>query len=296
MTGNDVQRERQILVHARLRDVWRVVSDPERLDEWSGEYRRRHGRSRSRRPDGVFTCSTRPCMVWETSGGTWQRGLPVRWTLSLEDGGNGRTRLTESFEWATAPSLPTRLLRWRKADRECDLADSLCADLQRLKIIIEAPGMASEHADDLLTLLNVYTTQFGNYTTLLWQVPALGLTAQAFLLTIALGYQISDAARITASVLSYLIAIACSSLMHNQRGRALNQAELARRTSAKLALKDFLGGSFNLDDAVPRGTSAQQVWDVDHAIYKAWIICMCLFMVADTVIVVSVAAGWHLVS
>jgi hypothetical protein len=44
------------------------------------------------------------------------------------------------------------------------------------------PKLAPETPDQLISLLSVYAGQYASYTTLLWQVPALSLTAQAFLL------------------------------------------------------------------------------------------------------------------
>ena len=133
---------------------------------------------------------------------------------------------------------------------------------------------------------SIYAGQFGSYTTLLWQVPALSLTAQSFLLTIALMKESSNWARIVACSLSMLIALASVALMHNQRGRAINHAELLRRLSEKLRLNDLLEGNMELDDAVPKKTNAQSVWAVDHLIYHGWKWCMILFAVADVLIVV----------
>ena len=138
--------------------------------------------------------------------------------------------------------------------------------------------------DSLVSLLSVYAGQFGSYTTLLWQVPALGLTAQSFLLTIALMKDTSGQARIVACALSTVIAVASVSLMHNQRGRAINHAELLRRLSAKLGLGGFLHGSVELEDAAPKQTNAQNVWAVDHLIYHGWMACMGLFAIADILI------------
>lgn len=71
---------------------------------------------------------------------------------------------------------------------------------------------------DMVTLLSVYAGRFGSYTTLLWQVPALGLTAQAFLMTIVLGTgsATSRGAQLIASALSIIVAYASIQLMHNQ--------------------------------------------------------------------------------
>ena len=50
----------------------------------------------------------------------------------------------------------------------------------------DEPKLVLDTPDQLTSLLGVYASRYASYTTLLWQVPALSLTAQAFLLTIAL--------------------------------------------------------------------------------------------------------------
>jgi len=146
--------------------------------------------------------------------------------------------------------------------------------------------------DNLLALLNVYTTQFSSYTTLLWQVPALGLAAQAFLMTIVLGSlsMSSDGSKYAAASLSIVIAAASMWLMHTQRARAINQSELAERISQKLALKDLLG-EFTLKAAIPKVANGENVWVVNHRTYGAWIVCMALFIVVDATVIISIAAG-----
>jgi hypothetical protein len=149
-------------------------------------------------------------------------------------------------------------------------------------------------AGDMVALLNVYTTQFGSFTTLLWQVPALGLTAQAFLMTIVLGAassSIGDGARYAAAGLSIIIALAAMDLMHDQRARAINHAELAKRISYRLSLTNkVLGESFGLDDAVPKqDTDAQNVWTTNHVIYAGWQICMALFAIVDVLVIISIS-------
>ena len=85
-----------------------------------------------------------------------------------------------------------------------------------------------------------------------------------------------------------IIAVASVLLMHNQRGRAVNHAELLRRLSEKLELSKFLHNRLELDDATPRTTTAQNVWAVDHLIYHGWIWCMYLFVAADILIILAV--------
>lgn len=153
-------------------------------------------------------------------------------------------------------------------------------------------GAADLGAADLIGLLSVYSTQFGSYTTLLWQVPALSLTAQSFLMTVALGSGSSSFARLISAVLSAFIAFASSRLMHDQRGHAINDGELARRLSETLALGSLLG-NFIASDGKPRQANAEKVWSaIDKRIYGVWIVCMLLFAVVDALVVIS--AVWHL--
>jgi hypothetical protein len=134
------------------------------------------------------------------------------------------------------------------------------------------------------TLLGVYSAQYGSYTTLLWQVPALSLTAQAFLLTIALGPN-NKWSKIIASVLSIVIALASTRLMHDQRGHAINHGELALRVSRTLGLaKQF--GDLNVDDAKPTRANAETLWvGWDRRIYTAWKIALYLFLAADLAVI-----------
>jgi len=127
------------------------------------------------------------------------------------------------------------------------------------------------------------------------QVPALGLTAQAFLMTIVLGTAsppISVGARYAPCALSIIVAIAAVRLMHDQRARAINLAELAKRISYRLSLTNVLGGSFGLGDAVPgQGADAQNVWATNRIIYGIWQVCMYLFAIADAVVIFSLLKG-----
>ncbi len=140
----------------------------------------------------------------------------------------------------------------------------------------------------LASLLTAYTTQFGQYTTLLWQVPALSLTAQSFLLTLALTHGNGNIAKWVASPLSILIALASWRLMHDQRGHAMNHGELASRVSKELGLAQRFG-TIDVDDAKPNGTDAETVWvGWDHGIYGAWQWATLSFLVADGVVLLSI--------
>jgi hypothetical protein len=154
--------------------------------------------------------------------------------------------------------------------------------------------------DQVVALLGIYAGQISSYTTLLWQVPALSLTAQSFLLTIALSSGNGTAARITAAALSVVISGASYALMHDQRGHAINHGELAMRLSAKLELSRLITTGLQVEDGVPKVTDADTVWTWHHEqagrpvslraglMYAVWKGCMFLFLLVDVGIIFSV--------
>jgi hypothetical protein len=166
------------------------------------------------------------------------------------------------------------------------------------------PELEPFTGDQLINLLNIYATQVGSYTTLLWQVPALSLTAQSFLLTIALTAHNGEIAKVTAAGLSMVISLASYALMHDQRGHAINYGELAMRLSNKLPLGRLIETSLvGVDDGVPKGTDAYQLWTWHREgegplerrvtpragrMYAVWKGCMILFFLVDAGIIFSV--------
>ncbi|MFZ0226466.1 MAG: hypothetical protein WAL41_05875, partial [Mycobacterium sp.] len=301
--------------------VLRFAKQPALLAEWNNEYIE-CGAAETQGEEVIFRCKTR-------------RGDAATWTLAVSERVHGPithvaatieedtgvtleviervhgsiTHVAATIEEDTSVRYPLRWLRTERQRRK-----RLEQSLARLKGFAEADAPDDAAPDDAaarrgghgrkpgdlqpgdkVALLNVYTGQFASYTTLLWQVPALGLTAQAFLMTIVLGGgspSVSPAARFTASVLSIVIALASTRLMHDQRARAINHAELAKRLSYRLSLTNLVGSSFSLDDAVPdKGTDTQNVWAVNHWIYHIWAGCMYLFGVADLVVIYALLAG-----
>jgi hypothetical protein len=68
-------------------------------------------------------------------------------------------------------------------------------------------------ASDPATVYNVVAAQMQQHDLLMWQVPVLSLTAQAFLFTIILGGESSRTARILASTLAVISSILSMQLM-----------------------------------------------------------------------------------
>jgi hypothetical protein len=285
--------EGEITVTAPRGYALTVAKDADLLANWSGGFYGSHLSECDEHEPGQ--CFSIDC--------TDSRKNPIHWHLAYvippsKNVTQEKTKITASVTRVYVGSGLMDWLYWKWLRRQPgDVA--VQSSLDRLKALAEAPSQAAMKANgkgfetaDLLTLLNVYTTQFGSYTTLLWQVPALGLTAQAFLLMIALTTDSSRGAKYVSAVISIIIALASAALMHDQRGRAINQAELAKRLSYRLSLREFLGGSFRVDDAVPKTVNARAVWAVNHTMYVVWRSCMLLFAVADLAIILS--TGFHL--
>ena len=109
-------------------------------------------------------------------------------------------------------------------------------------------------------MLAVYAGQFGSYTTLLWQVPALSLTAQAFLFTIALAKNVDPGARVVTGILSVVTSLMSIYLMLSHRIHAERQGrvamDLALQLGAQRGPEKYHRGAAGVWAAVNRGSFA----------------------------------------
>jgi hypothetical protein len=162
----------------------------------------------------------------------------------------------------------------------------------------DEPRLPPQTPDQLISLLGVYASQYASYTTLLWQVPALSLTAQAFLLTLALGHGNGTSAKIIGAALSAAISAASYALMNDQRGHANYYGELAKRVSVCLDLRRYLGGALIISNADVDENNAEAVWiwrghgelatPRAGRMYTVWKGCMLVFLFVDIGIIASV--------
>lgn len=165
------------------------------------------------------------------------------------------------------------------------------------------PGLEPFTRDQVIALLDVYAGQVGSYTTLLWQVPALSLTAQSFLLTIALTNGNGTIAKLISAVVSAVVAGSSYALMHDQRGHAVNHGELPMRLSRRLGLGRLIATDLDVHDGVPRHTDANYLWTWHREaqgqlalrvtpraghMYAVWKGCVLLFLFVDIGIICSV--------
>ena len=140
---------------------------------------------------------------------------------------------------------------------------------------VDRPATATEDGSRALTpdaraaLLAVYAGQFGSYTTLLWQVPALSLTAQAFLFTIALAKDVDPEARVVTGILSVVASLMSIYLMFSHRVHAERQGRVAEDLALQL-------GAQRGPERYHRGAAG--VWaGVNRGSFALWILGLGLF-------------------
>jgi hypothetical protein len=122
---------------------------------------------------------------------------------------------------------------------------------------------------------------------LLWQVPILSLTAQAFLFTIALGAGSSPVARTMAAVLSIIVTGLSVTLMARHRQAELADAawleEYEKRLTEDLRVHGF---SFvRMRDSVPIAAKRRAYVPLIPG-YMTWTIGLLLFAVAALLVIV----------
>ena len=123
--------------------------------------------------------------------------------------------------------------------------------------------------DTQAALLTVYASQFGSYITLLWQVPALSLTAQAFLFTIALAKDVAPAARAVTGILSVVTSLMSMYLMFSHRIHAERQGQVAMDLAKQLGAQQ---------DPKVDHAGAVGVWaGINRGSFALWILGLGLF-------------------
>jgi hypothetical protein len=103
------------------------------------------------------------------------------------------------------------------------------------------PVVAPATDDGFRVVYDVLVSRRAGYDSLMWQTPSLGLTAQAFLMTIALGPATSEAARLIASSLAFIISVLAMQLMAKHRYHERIDASLIRDLETRYGLDQVMG-------------------------------------------------------
>lgn len=127
------------------------------------------------------------------------------------------------------------------------------------------------------------------FDTMMWQVPALGLAAQAFLLTIAFGSSSSNAARYISGALAMIVALVAIQTMLKHRSNELTDNLILERLEKLEGIEIGLGSS---PHAAPRergravGNELIDGTFEKHKSVHLWVISLCGFALAGGLAIV----------
>lgn len=128
------------------------------------------------------------------------------------------------------------------------------------------------------------------FDAMMWQTPALGMTAQAFLLTLALGPGTARWARLISAVLSLVLSLMVMQLMAKHRQNEVCESRRLEQLEAKLRFKENFGF---LPHAIHKAANAdKRFWNASS--YRLWMAGLALFAIVAAVIIVL--AGCNIAS
>jgi hypothetical protein len=137
-------------------------------------------------------------------------------------------------------------------------------------------------ADLMGTVYNVVATRRTAFDTMMWQVPALGLTAQAFLLTIAYGGGSSDLARDVAGFLALVVAGVAIQTMSKHRANEKTDSLLLEAIEARVGIE--FDGAHPHSPPSERGAALGNELFKDNLVkrrsFDLWILSLRLFALA----------------
>jgi hypothetical protein len=138
---------------------------------------------------------------------------------------------------------------------------------------------------------------------MMWQTPALGMTAQAFLLTLALGAGSSRWARLLAALLSLILSMMVMQLMAKHRRNELLDSVLLEELEQRFGIATLIGFEphagpavrpddhlVKVDGKMARSTPGPRgLWRMSS--YELWMIGLGMFAVVALAIIVVAAVG-----
>lgn len=104
-----------------------------------------------------------------------------------------------------------------------------------------SPEQSQWSLSDQLTVYQILSDRRTAYDSMMWQTPALGMTAQAFLLTLALSSDTSGVGRATSAGLSILISLMVLQLLAKHRRNETLDSLVLEDLEKKLGVRAVLG-------------------------------------------------------
>lgn len=147
----------------------------------------------------------------------------------------------------------------------------------------------SPDADLLGSFYQALSSRRLGYDTLMWQVPALSLSGQAFLFTIALGSGSSPAARFIASCLAFILALISMQLMSKHRYHEELSSRLLEEIELKTQLHEILGYAPHSPKALRKAIPVRASLFTRLSSYRIWMAGLGLFACASLGVVALTA-------
>jgi hypothetical protein len=136
-----------------------------------------------------------------------------------------------------------------------------------------------------LSIYEAMTNRRTTYDIMMWQAPILSLTAQAFLLTIALGADSSRLARLLAAGLALISALGSMHLMAKHRFSGNIDSRLLKHYEERIGIKKSLGISMHgiIEDRA-KMVDLKRRWYIRQSSFKLWMTILALFAVTAAIV------------
>src|SRR5215204_4264738 len=117
-----------------------------------------------------------------------------------------------------------------------------------------------DNSNQSLAVYQRLSDRYQSHVTIMWQAPALGLAAEAFLLSVSLGNGSSRAARIIAAILGTLVALMSMQLMAKHRFLSRRDDEALHVLEKKLGIESPWEGVSMTDGIWGAKISSYSIW------------------------------------
>jgi hypothetical protein len=135
-----------------------------------------------------------------------------------------------------------------------------------------------------------------SFDTMMWQVPALATTAQAFLMTIALGADTARGSRVLAALLGMVLAVLAAQLMAKYRSLEKIDSRVAEQIERRVRLDRVLGLPPHASASVRADAGVRPPWWIRVSSYRLWLAGLLIFAMVDCLAALAAISGLPLLS
>jgi hypothetical protein len=148
--------------------------------------------------------------------------------------------------------------------------------------LLQEPNDDDPGREVLMTLYQVLESRRSAYDTLLWHIPILGLTAQAFLFTVALSPDRSASARSITSFLALMTALISLQMLFKLRYFEMKDSKACKKLEIELGIDRYFGFP-------PHSPTLERLGDGEHR--PGWLVRPSSFKFLVTLVVIFAGAS-----